>query len=135
MKPRRSDYLIILASLVAIFLSGAAIGYVAGRKQSPAPGIRDGGAGTSADWEARTLNRLQNELSLNDRQSRQISAEIQKTFLAIRGSKDTLMENYYQQLLDLHDRILPHLDQTQKARLLRDRNQLERVMKERFGNP
>lgn len=139
MKPKRSDYLIILASLVAIFVSGAAVGYVLGKKQASRPvptSHRDpGGAETAANWEARTLERLQAELSLDDTQSKQVSEEIRKTFLEIRGSKDKVLEEYYRHLLDLHDRILPHLDETQKARLLRDRNQLERVMKERFGKP
>ena len=138
MKPKLSDYLIILASLIAIFLAGAAVGYVVGEKRARPPAPLAPGApghGAGSDWEARTLERLRTELALDEAQCGQVSEEIRETFLAIRGSKDQALKDYYRELLDLHDRILPHLDDTQKARLTRDREQLRRVMEERFGKP
>jgi hypothetical protein len=109
-----------------------------GKKKAPTPvPVAPGHPGSAAttDWETRTLDRLRAELSLTETQSAEISREIRETFLAIRGSKAQALKDYYRQLLDLHDRILPHLDESQKARLTRDREQLERVMEERFGKP
>lgn len=125
MKPRLRDYLTILMALLAIFLCGIGIGHMLGEKKGrdnqpsitlPAPNEKD-----STKWEDLMLQRLDSLLALTPEQREKVLKEISSTSADIRASRRDAIEDYYQHLLALHDRLPEHLtrEQTEKINSIR----------------
>ena len=130
MKPKLRDYLTILMALVAIFLSGYGLGHLIGEKKgrklatSTIPLIQSSENSTQP-WEKRTLNRLQQTLSLNAEQEAAVEKEIAFISKQINKSHNETLRS----LLDLHDRIRPHLTSEQQKILKKDQENLRRRLK------
>ncbi len=131
MKPKLRDYLTILMALVAIFLSGYGLGHLIGEKKgrnlapSTIPIIQNPND-NSGPWEKRTLDRLQQTLALNAEQEVAVENEITLVSREINKSRNETLHRYFLSLLDLHDRILPHLNPDQQEILKKDRENLQR---------
>ena len=134
MKPKFRDYLTILMALVAIFLSGYGLGHLIGEKKgrklapSTIPLIQNS-EDTTQPWEERTLDRLQQTLSLNAEQEAAVEKEIAFISRQINKSRNETLRKYFLSLLDLHDRIRPHLTSEQQKILKKDRENLQRSLK------
>lgn len=134
MKPKLRDYLTILMALVAIFLSGYGMGHLIGEKKgrklapSTIPLIQNSEDSTQP-WEERTLDRLQQTLSLNTEQEAAVEKEIAFVSKQINKSRNETLRKYFLSLLDLHDRIRPHLTSEQQKILKKDRENLQRSLK------
>ena len=134
MKPKFRDYLTILMALVAIFLSGYGLGHLIGEKKgrklapSTIPLIQNSEDSTQP-WEERTLDRLQQTLSLNAGQEAAVEKEIAFISRQINKSRNETLRKYFLSLLDLHDRIRPHLTSEQQKILKKDRENLQRSLK------
>ncbi|HBE95945.1 MAG TPA: hypothetical protein DDW68_02085 [Verrucomicrobiales bacterium] len=134
MKPKFRDYLTILMALVAIFLSGYGLGHLIGEKKgrklapSTIPLIQNSEDSTQP-WEERTLDRLQQTLSLNAEQEAAVEKEIAFISRQINKSRNETLRKYFLSLLDLHDRIRPHLTSEQQKILKKDRENLQRSLK------
>ncbi|MBC8148158.1 hypothetical protein OAF33_01610 [bacterium] len=134
MKPKLRDYLTILMALVAIFLSGYGLGHLIGEKKgrklapSTIPLIQNSEDSTRP-WEKRTLERLQKTLSLNAEQEAAVEKEIAFISTQINKSRNETLRKYFLSLLDLHDRIRPHLTSEQQKILKKDQENLRRSLK------
>ncbi len=134
MKPKFRDYLTILMALVAIFLSGYGLGHLIGEKKgrklapSTIPLIQNSEDSTRP-WEKRTLDRLQQTLSLNAEQEAAVEKEIAFISKQINKSRNETLRKYFLSLLDLHDRIRPHLTSEQQKILKKDQENLRRSLK------
>jgi hypothetical protein len=134
MKPKLRDYLTILMALVAIFLSGYGLGHLIGEKKgrklapSTIPLIQNSEDSTRP-WEKRTLDRLQQTLSLNAEQEAAVGKEIAFISKQINKSRNETLRKYFLSLLDLHDRIRPHLTSEQQKILKKDQENLRRSLK------
>tara|TARA_B100000497_G_scaffold90256_1_gene100676 strand:+ start:200 stop:604 length:405 start_codon:yes stop_codon:yes gene_type:complete len=134
MKPKLRDYLTILMALVAIFLSGYGLGHLIGEKKGRklAPStipLTQNSADSTQPWEERTLDRLQQTLSLNAEQEAAVEKEIAFISQQINKSRNETLRKYFLSLLDLHDRIRPHLTSEQQKILKKDRENLQRSLK------
>ena len=134
MKPKLRDYLTILMALVAIFLSGYGLGHLIGEKKgrklapSTIPLIQNSEDSTRP-WEKRTLDRLQQTLSLNAEQEAAVEKEIAFISKQINKSRNETLRKHFLILLDLHDRIHPHLTSEQQKILKKDQEKLRRSLK------
>ena len=134
MKPKLRDYLTILMALVAIFLSGYGLGHLIGEKKgrklapSTIPLIQNSEESTRP-WEKRTLDRLQQTLSLNAEQEAAVEKEIAFISQQINKSRNETLQKYFLSLLALHDRIRPHLTSEQQKILKKERENLQRSLK------
>lgn len=134
MKPKLRDYFTILMALVAIFLSGYGLGHLIGEKKgrklapSTIPLIQNSEDSTRP-WEKRTLERLQKTLSLNAEQEAAVEKEIAFISTQINKSRNETLRKYFLSLLDLHDRIRPHLTSEQQKILKKDQENLRRSLK------
>ena len=137
MKPKLRDYLTILMALGAIFLSGYGLGHLVGEKKgrkltpSTIPIIQSPEDSTQP-WEERTLDRLQQTLSLNAEQEAAVDKEISLVSKEINKSRSETLHKYFLSLLALHDRILPLLNPDQQEILKKDRKNLQRSIESQF---
>jgi len=137
MKPKLRDYLTILMALAAIFLSGFGLGHLIGEKKGRklAPStipIMQNSEENTQPWEERTLDRLQQTLSLNAEQEVSVQKEISLVSKEINKSRNETLRRYFLSLLALHDRILPHLTPNQQKILKKDRENLQRSINSQF---
>jgi hypothetical protein len=136
MKPKLRDYLTILFALLVIFLCGSGVGFLVGEKkgrQESAPPNIIRSSDDNNDWEKTTLNRLANRLDLQEgTQTKAIRAEVHETAEEIRNSREKALQDHYQALLKLHDRILPHLEPDQQEMIKKDRKSLQHTIDLRF---
>lgn len=118
MKPSRSDYLSIAAALVAILLCGYGMGFLIGERTAMKRLSATNRPGeTLADWSAATRERLSRELELTPEQQAAVDPEVSAIAARIAGSRQHAMREYRGALLDLHDRILPHLNEQQRKQI------------------
>lgn len=135
MKPKFRDYLTILMALLAIFLCGYGVGFLLGTKdrKQPAPLLLVGrSAEDASSWEESTLLRIVSSLKLTEEQRNLVSNEVQITSEKIQISRDKAFEDYYLHLLELHERLLPHLNEQQQEEIKKDQKSLQRAIKSRF---
>jgi len=133
MKPKPRDYLTIAAALIAILLCGYGIGFLVGEHTTQQRLGPDRGSdpGEQQDWEAATLERLSTELRLTEDQKSAIREEIRTASGEISGARNRALQDYRKSLLDLHERLLPHLTDEQRQRVEESRQQfLEMLDKE-----
>jgi selenocysteine lyase/cysteine desulfurase len=136
MKPKLRDYLTILMALLAIFLCGYGVGFLLGEKKGlnqSAPLTLVGRSSEDASsWEKSTLQRISESLKLTDEQQNLVSNEVQITSEKIQLSRDQAFEDYYLHLLELHERLLPHLNEEQQEKIKKDQKSLQRAINSRF---
>lgn len=135
MKPKFSEYLVILLSLAAIFACGCGIGFLYGKNHTKG-GIgavppQTPGSAPQSSWEQRTLENLNTSLDLSQSQQADIAKEIGRTSSEIAATKTKALDDYYAHLLTLHERILPHLSPSQKEHMTEDREKLKRLIDSR----
>lgn len=82
----------------------------------------------SSDWQERTLERLTTTLGLTPEQQQKVSKEVSATSLEIQTSRDQALKDYYHHLLRLHEQLLPHLNENQKAKIKKDQKSLQRAL-------
>lgn len=126
MKASPRDYLTITAALLAILLCGYGIGFVVGERATrlrltPATGT----AQAPADWSAATTERLTRELALTPDQQTAVAKEVSQTATAIGTTRHQAIRQYRSALIDLHQRLLPHLNATQCQQVEESRKQLQ----------
>lgn len=131
MKPKASEYAVILFALATIFACGCAIGYLYGKSEvvkSPGGNFAQPGDAHSGNWEARTLEKLSQALALTPEQRALVEKEITAASGDIAETKEEAMRDYHRDLLGLHDRILPHLNAEQGKLMEKDRRSLLRLI-------
>ena len=108
MKPSIRDYLAIGAALLAIFLCGYGIGFLFGERkeksrhaQSPPPSV--------SNWEAGTLEKIEETIELTPSQLEEIRAEIEKSAVAVEAARSRAKEAYAAEFMRLNERLRPHL--------------------------
>lgn len=135
MKPKFTEYLVILFALAAIFACGCGIGFLYGKMHpvikagpfhSPTPDKEP-----QPSWEQRTMDNLNTTLDLGKSQRESIANEIGRTSSEIAETKKKALDDYYAHLLTLHERIVPHLSHSQKERMIKDRDKLQKLIDSR----
>jgi hypothetical protein len=126
MKPSTTDYLSITAALVAILLCGYGIGFLVGERTTrlrlaPPTGTVQG----QPDWSAATAARLTRELQLDATQQAAVEREIQATAATIAAARGRAIREYQSALIDLHQRLLPHLNARQRRQVEESCEQLK----------
>ncbi len=117
MKPSLRDYLTTVLAILVVFACGYGIGHQFGsRPAEPAP---------VASWETSVFERLDSELSLDASQREAIRGEIAASARKIEQVKGQARAAYRDELLGLHGRILPLLDEAQRERLKKSRAALQ----------
>lgn len=127
MKPKASEYAVILLALATIFACGCAIGYLFGKSasQESIGGVSaQTGEARPGDWESRTLEKLSRALALTPEQRTLVNKEITTASEEIAKTKKEALLDYHRNLLALHDRILPHLNRKQAELMEKDRRSL-----------
>ena len=135
MKPKLRDYLIILFALLTIFVCGTGVGFLLGEKNAQkkmASSVVIPPAATNTAWEERTSKRLAELLNLTGDQRLKVGTEVTAISEKIRSTREDAVKNHYQALLELHDRLLPHLTPDQQAIIKKDRESLQRAIDLRF---
>ncbi|MEN8849306.1 MAG: hypothetical protein ABF377_14700 [Akkermansiaceae bacterium] len=138
MKPSLREYLTILMALLVIFLCGYGVGFLLGEKKgkqqaAPLTLVAGTGENTSA-WEESTLQRISNLLKLTEEQQRLVGTEVKVTSQKIQASRTQAFKDYYLHLLDLHERLLPHLTDEQQLKIKKDQKSLQRAIDLRFNS-
>jgi hypothetical protein len=124
MKPTARDYLAITAALLAILLCGYGIGFLVGERTTRlrlAPAAGQAGA----DWSTATLDRLTRELELAPAQQAAIKPEIQRAAAAVHATRQGAVHDYRVALIELHQRLLPHLNRKQRRQVEESARQLQ----------
>lgn len=136
MKPTLRDYLTISMALLAIFLCGYGVGFLLGekngREKSEGYTLANTSDQDAADWEKRTFDRLSGFLELSEEQKESVQREVEMTSSNIQQSREKTVEDYFLQVLNLHDRILPYLEPDQQEKIKKDRKSLQRAIDLRF---
>lgn len=131
MKPSPRDYLTIAAALIAILLCGYGIGFLVGERttqkrlqpnDNPPPSERP--------WEQVTLDRLVDELNLTDAQKKNVAEEINTSAAVILRARMEASAIYEKEVLDLHQRLLPFLDEKQRKRIEESNRRLQELLDE-----
>ncbi len=129
MKTPSRDYLTIAAALIAILLCGYGIGFIVGERTTQkrlAPPDRP--PGQQSDWKAITLDRLTDELDLTGEQRARAEREIRATAKTIAKTRSHAVTEYQEALLDLHQRLMPHLTDSQRRRVEESQQRLKKML-------
>jgi uncharacterized membrane protein YcjF (UPF0283 family) len=129
MKPSNTDYLSITAALVAILLCGYGIGFLVGERTTTLRLASKTSAEQShSDWSAATVDRLTRELQLTPDQQSAIKQEIGMTAEVIADTRHNAIREYRAALIELHERMLPHLDGKQRRHIKESQAQLQSLL-------
>ena len=129
MKPSTTDYLSITAALVAILLCGYGIGFLVGERTTRSRLTPPTGTHPShAEWSTTTAERLTRELQLNPAQQAAVRSEIDLTAVTIAAARQQAIREYKLALIDLHRRLLPHLDAAQRRKVEESRALLQSTL-------
>jgi hypothetical protein len=129
MKAPSREYFTIAAAMLAILLCGYGIGFIIGERTTQKRLARAAPpAQEAAHWEAVTLDRLSTELKLTPEQRAQVKQEIAATAQDITKARAQAIADYQKALLDLHQRVLPHLTDAQKQRVEESRRRLKETL-------
>jgi hypothetical protein len=121
MKSSHHEYLIAILAILVVFACGYGIGgRIAARRLVDVPPNE-----VATSWEVNVLMRLNSELSLDEAQSQAVRAEVAASAHKIDEVKMNARRAYLQELLDLHRRIEPLLDESQRERLEKSRAALQ----------
>jgi hypothetical protein len=126
MKPSPRDYLVITAALIAVLLCGYGIGFLVGERTTrlrldPASGSTHAQLG----WSESTVERLTRELALTPTQQAAVVKEVRQTAITIATTRHQAIRQYRAALIDLHQRLLPHLDANQRKQVEESQKQLQ----------
>jgi hypothetical protein len=126
MKASPRDCLAITAALLAILLCGYGIGFLVGERTTrlrlaPATGSNQ----THPEWAQATVERLTRELALTPDQRAAVAKEVRQTATAIGTARHQAIRQYRSALVDLHQRLLPHLDANQRKLVEDSHKQLQ----------
>ena len=126
MKPSPRDYFAITAALFAVLLCGYGIGFLVGEhttrlRLAPASGSTQ----AQPDWSNATVERLTHELSLSPAQQTAVAKEVRLTATTIATTRHQAIRQYRSALIDLHQRLLLHLDAKQRKQVEASRKQLQ----------
>ena len=129
MKVPRRDYFTIAAALLAILLCGYGVGFLVGERltQRRFQQREEAGAGKTP-WEDATLARLTAELELSEPQREQVRREILAASQNINRARLEAVSTFRAELLDLHLRILPYLDENQKTQVEESSRRLKKML-------
>jgi hypothetical protein len=131
MKPSPRDYLMITAALLAVLLCGYGIGFLIGERATRlrlAPAADPTHA--QPDWSSATVERLTRQLSLTAAQQSSVENEVRQTAASIATTRHQAIRQYRIALIDLHQRLLSHLDGSQRKQVEESRKQLQRSLDE-----
>ena len=129
MKPPLRYHLTTAAALLAILLCGYGVGFLVGEHVTQDRlGSSGGGAPPSESWEATTLARLTRELDLTPGQQAKAEREINTTAARIAQARAEAVRIYGIELFDLHQRLLPHLDERQRKEIENSRRRLKKML-------
>ena len=129
MKVPRRDYLTIAAALLAILLCGYGVGFLVGERTTQNRLRPGGGASPPAEaWETATLERLTTELALSPQQREQVGREILAASKTINRARLDAVVAYRRELLDLHLRLLPYLDDAQRDKVEESSRRLKKML-------
>lgn len=133
MKPRLRDYLTIGMALLAILFCGYGVGFLLGEKKGRQNAtVINLPASTSNEqkglWVERTLVKFDRELQLTPEQLKLAAIEIAKTYDDIRKSRLTALRQYSTHIVDLHTRLVPHLDEDQKETVEEQRDRIQETL-------
>ena len=132
MRPPTRYYLTTAAALLAILLCGYGVGFLVGERLTQNRlGSGGGGAPRQEPWETTTLERLTSELGLTPGQREQVAREIQSSSGTIERARREAASIYRNELLDLHRRLLPHLDARQRKQIEESSRSLKKILDER----
>lgn len=131
MKPSSRDYLAITAALLSILLCGYGIGFLIGERTTrqrlaPPPAQVQ----TAPDWTETTVARLARELSLTPDQRAAVTKEVGLTATAIGTTRHEAIRRYRLALIELHQRLLPHLDAGQRRQVEESQRLLQQSLAE-----
>lgn len=120
---RRRDLLAIMMMVLSIFLCGYGVGFLLGdradqEKALIQPGDPDLGR---SGWVDEKFEKLRTDLALTDEQGLLVRQEIESVDQKIRESRFGAIKDNYVHLLQLHENLLPILDQTQRERVEREK--------------
>ena len=131
MTRRLKDYLTIGAALLAILLCGYSVGFLLGEKKgyqrasSANSELTPPKESIQKDlWIERTLSKFDQDLDLSPEQKKAISLEIKKTYDGIRKSRAEALQQYSQQVINLHSEILPLLSESQQEKVKEQQHKL-----------
>jgi hypothetical protein len=120
----------IALALVAIFLSGQAIGWMLATHRSE--GRSTPPSADSDQWTREMLARLRSDLELTDAQVKAIEPRLRETSQQIQQERDRAMFQIHLHLVKLHDDLAPSVTPEQKIKLDRSRQNLIELMKRKF---
>ena len=129
MNSRTRDWIFIAGALLVIFGSGHVFGYLVGSRaldEQPAPEVR------STEWGSKTLDALADALELSQEQRSAIQPQVEQASSQIAEARKVALRAYHRELLDLHDRIAGHLNDSQRARLAESKAALQVRLDARF---
>jgi len=126
MKLRIRDYLTLSTALLAILLSGYGVGFLLGEKKGRSQ-VTTSAISTryTEKWQENTLAELSNRLDLNMRQKKLIAEEIQRIAPELHSIDADSLRRSARKIIELHDRILPHLTPEQKEGLQKSRSKVQ----------
>ena len=126
MKPSPRDYFAITVALLAVLLCGYGIGFLVGEHTTHLRLAHSSGSTQAQpDWSNATVERLTHELSLNPEQQSAVAKEVRLTATTIATTRHLAIRQYRTALIDLHQRLLPHLDANQRKLVEESRKQLQ----------
>lgn len=129
MKPSPRNYLAITVALLAILLCGYGIGFLVGERITRLRlAAASGSSQAHPDWLSTTVERLTRELSLTPAQQAAVEKEVRLTTAAIDTTRHQAIRQYRAALIDLHQRLLPHLDANQRKQVEESRKQLQKTL-------
>jgi hypothetical protein len=132
MRPPLSYHLTTAAALLAILLCGYGVGFLVGERVTQKRlGPPDSGPGHAESWETATLERLTRELNLSPKQREQVAHEIHLASGIIEHARLEASHIYSNELLDLHERLLPHLDASQRGQIEESSRRLKKMLDEK----
>jgi hypothetical protein len=120
-----------IRAYVSIFLAFAilfACGVAVGRRAAPPPAAAPAASLDDGRWEDAAFVALQRELELTDGQHPRVRAELADTAARLRSVRDSAVAESHRALIDLSDRLAPHLEPEQRNILDRDRLRLQRIL-------
>ena len=100
--------------MLAILLCGYGVGFLVGERTTR---MRLAQAPAQPDWSTATVERLTRELTLSSAQHAAIKAEVDLAAASIAATRHQAIRRYRSALIDLHQRLLPHLDANQRKRV------------------
>ena len=131
MNASTKDAVLIIAALVVILGAGFGMGRLAGPSTSSSsapPSV------TVDELEVKTLLSLRETLDLTPQQEAALLPEVQATSKAVMDTRERAVRDFHQHMLDLHDRLAPHLNPRQQEILKENRSKLQDSIDQRFSS-